>query len=214
MKNVYVFSGLGADQRVFKNLNFDNLNIKYIEWITPISNEHISVYAQRIAVQIKHENPILIGLSFGGIMAVEVAKLIKVEKVILISSIKNRNELPKFYKFAGKFRLNKLIPAFLLKWPNLLSYWIFGLEAKEDKKLLSVILKETDSTFLIWAIDQIVNWKNDFLPDNIDHVHGTCDRILPNSLIENKIEIENGGHLMVLNKCNEVSAAIKSFVEA
>ena len=82
MKNVYIFSGLGADKRVFQKLDFSYCNATFIEWTAPLRHESFEHYASRILSQIKHENPILIGLSFGGMMAVEVAKLIKTEKEI------------------------------------------------------------------------------------------------------------------------------------
>ena len=88
----------------------------------------------------------------------------------------------------------------------------FRVKTKEDKQLLSIILKETDSTLLKWAIHQIVNWKNDFSPENLNHIHGTVDRILPASLVNNKIEIKGGGHLMVLDKADEISENIKNLI--
>ncbi len=83
-KNLYIFSGLGADERVFQKLIFSDHNTTYVKWILPEPNEPIEKYASRLVVQIKANNPIFIGLSFGGIMAVEVAKLIHTEKIIAI----------------------------------------------------------------------------------------------------------------------------------
>jgi esterase/lipase len=45
-------------------------------------------YAKRIAKKIKRENPVLIGVSFGGILVQEMAKHINTRKVIIISSVK------------------------------------------------------------------------------------------------------------------------------
>lgn len=95
MKNkLYVFSGLGADQRVFKYLNFGALEPQFIDWIRPETNEPIEAYARKLAAEINVEKPILIGLSFGGMMAVEIAKLRETENVILISSAKTAAEVP------------------------------------------------------------------------------------------------------------------------
>jgi hypothetical protein len=38
-----------------------------------------------------------------------------------------------------------------------MSFWFFGITCKENKKILTEILKDTDENFLGWAIDKIVN---------------------------------------------------------
>ena len=68
MRKVYVFSGLGADERVFKFLDWgiDNQPI-FIKWIEPLKNEPLKDYVLRLSSQIESPNPILVGMSFGGI---------------------------------------------------------------------------------------------------------------------------------------------------
>ena len=88
MKNIYFFSGLGADERVFQYVDLSFCNPVFIKWNMPMKDECIENYALRLTEQIIEENPILVGVSFGGMIAVEVAKLIETEKVILISSAK------------------------------------------------------------------------------------------------------------------------------
>ncbi len=61
-KELFLFSGLGADERIFQNLNFKNNNATYIKWIDPLNNETIENYALRISKQITAENSILIGV--------------------------------------------------------------------------------------------------------------------------------------------------------
>src|SRR5690349_13133403 len=94
------------------------------------------------------KSTILIGVSFGGIMAVEVAKLIATEKVILISSAKTRHELSFYYRLAGILQFHKLLPARLLKYPNYFAFWLFGAKNQRDQDLLAAILLNTDKDFL------------------------------------------------------------------
>ncbi len=213
MKNLYIFSGLGADSRVFQNRDFEGYNVTFVTWILPIQKESIAEYAKRLVSQIKHKRPILIGLSFGGIMAVEVSKIIEVEKVILIASAKNASEIPWYYKIAGKFRLYNMVPVSLMKSANFLSFWFFGIETKHEKKLLTTILKDTDDKFLKWAIIQITTWKNQVNPKNSYHIHGTSDRILPIRFIKPCIKVEQGGHFMTLNKAKLLSEIVRNEIE-
>ncbi len=175
MKRIYLFSGLGADERVFQKLDFSNYEVTFVKWMEPIKNEPIEGYAKRISLQLKHTNPILIGLSFGGIMAVEVAKQIPTKKVILIVSAKNKKEIPFYFRWLGRMRIDSLIPASILKKSNFLTYWFFGAETAADKLILKEILLDTDAIFLKWAISKIIRWKNDDSIKNLIHIHGTAD---------------------------------------
>ena len=204
MSKIYIFSGLGVDKRVFDKIDFKDHDVKFVNWIPPKPNESIEAYAKRISEPIKEEKPILIGLSFGGIVAVEIAKRISVEKLILIASAKSKYELPFIYRFAGKLRLDESIPTRLMKQSNLFTYYLFGVKSKEDKMMLDEILKETDPYFLKWAISKIVRWENFILPSKYFHVHGDADRIIPIKNVEVSCVVEGGGHFMTITRSKEV----------
>lgn len=204
-KELYIFSGLGADERVFQRLDFSDFSTTFVKWIVPQDKETIEQYATRLIDQITTTKPTLIGLSFGGLIAVEVAKQIDTEKVILIASAKTRNEIPFYYRFAGQLKLHRLLPTRLLKNSNFITNWFFGTSSTFDKQLLKQILIDTDPTFLKWAIDKVVRWTNHTQTKNLFHIHGTSDRILPLSFVNCNLTIKNGGHLMTLNKANELN---------
>lgn len=213
MKKVYVFSGLGVDKRVFQKIDFGNLDIKFIDWIEPRTDENIQQYAQRISIKIDSENPILIGLSFGGIIAGEIAKFIAIEKLILIASAKNRNEIPMLYRILGKLKIHNVIPSSLLKSANFISNWFFGVQTPSDKILLKQILEETDNKFLYWAIDKVVTWENLQISSNYVHIHGLNDRILPIKNMKTDYKIQGGGHFMTVNKAEEISKLLKEIMD-
>jgi pimeloyl-ACP methyl ester carboxylesterase len=208
-KELYIFSGLGADERVFQLLDFSGFSTTFIKWTPLIENETIENYAERLLKQIKTTKPTLIGLSFGGIIAIEIAKLIDTEKVIVISSAKTKDEIPSFYRFAGQLGLHKLLPARYLKSSSLITNWFFGASSTFDKQLLKQILIDTDPIFLKWAIDKIVRWTNQTQTPNIYHIHGSSDRILPISFVKCNSSIKNGGHLMTLNKAEELNQILR-----
>lgn len=213
MKKIYVLSGLGADKRVFKYLDFSDYEVTFIDWIIPIYSEKIEDYAKRLSNVITCQKPIIVGLSFGGMMAVEVGRLLETEKIIVIASAKTKNEIPFYYKLAGTLKLHKLLPTKLMKQANFFSYWLFGVSSKEDKKLLTEILHDTDEVFLKWAINTIVTWKNNFVPINTKHIHGTLDRILPIEFVKCDIRIKSGGHFMTINKFDELNIEINKLIK-
>lgn len=169
-----------------------------------MKKESISAYAKRFCELIKEENAIIIGLSFGGMMAVELSKIKRFKKIILISSAKGKNEIAWYYRWIGKLGIHRLFSGSCYKRSNAFVYWLFGIKEKEEKRLLEAILNDADPTFFYWAIDKIVTWKNEDIPHNIFHIHGTADRLLPLRFVKADAVIQKGGHFMVYNKAKEI----------
>ncbi|WP_312083526.1 MULTISPECIES: alpha/beta hydrolase [Epilithonimonas] len=213
MNKIYVFSGLGVDKRVYDNIDFGTLDVEFIDWIEPLKNESLENYALRISEKITCDNPILIGLSFGGMLVAEISKIINVKKIILIASAKNKFELPFVFKLSGKLKLNQLLPYSILKSQNFILNWLFGIESNEERQLLKSILNDTNSMFLKWAINEIVNWKNEIYPENCFHIHGNQDRIIPIKNVKADFVVKNGGHFMTVNKAKDIENIILNLIE-
>ena len=214
LKNIYCISGLGADERVFQKLQFEGYQPIHICWLEPEPGENIADYARRLTTQIKSERPILIGLSFGGIIAVEMAKQIDTEKVILISSTKNQQEVPFYFKIFRWLPIYRLLPAKLILWfARLLASWFFSLETVAERKLFRAILFDTNARFMKWAIDRIVTWKNELIPQNTFHIHGKNDRIFPYRFVHEDFSVEHGGHFMIMNRAERISNLIQKIVD-
>jgi len=213
MKHIYCISGLGADERVFSKFQFPQHEIHFIKWITPEKNESIQSYAKKLSAQIHHENPILIGLSFGGIMCIEIGRLIKVEFIIIISSIKSRNELPLWMSVSGKLKLNKLLPMRSFKLIEPIEDYNLGVITKEEKQMVHEYRKNIDTKYSNWAINAILNWDNKELPCKVYHIHGDADRIFSIKKIKPDYTISKGGHLMIMNKSEEVNKCINVILQ-
>jgi pimeloyl-ACP methyl ester carboxylesterase len=210
-KTIYLFSGIGADSSVFMNLKLPGYHKVYITWIPALPNETLTQYAGRIRSQITVENPYFIGLSFGGIIAVEVSKLVRVEKMVLISSVRTKSELNKFQFFFMKLGLYRIIPGPMIKRANFLSYRYFGVRSENDKKALTKLLKDTDVTFFRWALKGIAYWDNKEVPERTIQIHGTADRVITSRLVHPDYRIKGGGHLMVLDKADTISKIIMNY---
>lgn len=209
MKHIYCISGFGADERVFSKLDFGENHVHFIPWKIPEKKESISSYAKRMSDDIVHPNPILVGLSFGGMMSIEIAKLIVVEKVILLSSISTCHELPLYMKIAGTLHLNRLIPMRPYSILEPLENYNLGVETKEEKRLVKEYRKNLNLQYSNWAIDQVVTWKNSFVPPHLIHIHGSNDHIFPIKKVKADYVIKGGGHLIPMNNADEVNAILK-----
>jgi len=211
-KTVYLFSGLGADSSIFMNLKLPGYHKVYITWIPALPKESISQYAGRIKSQITVENPDIIGLSFGGIVAVEVAKQIKVDKMVLISSVRTKRELNRMQFFFMKLGFYRIIPGALIQRTNFLTYQYFGARSPKDKKALTKLLAQTDVSFFRWALRSIAYWDNEVAPERTIQIHGTADRVITSRLVHPEYRIKGGGHLMVFNKADTISKIITHYL--
>lgn len=210
-KELYLLSGLGADRRVFDFLDLHGFKLIHIDWIKPLEDEKIESYTRRLLQQIKTSRPTMIGVSFGGIIAIEMAKHIETDKLILISSVKTKADIPYRHRLAGNLQLNKLIPAPLYRKANFVVYWLFGVKKKEEKELLKAIMDDADDDFVDWATNSIVTWDNEQQLPNIITIHGTSDRIFP--FREADYKVNDGGHLMVVSKADEVSRILRTILD-
>jgi len=212
MKHIYCISGFGADERVFSKLDFGENEVHFIPWKIPEKHETIDSYAGRMSNDIVHSSPILMGLSFGGMMSIEIAKLISVEKVVLLSSISTYHELPLYMRIAGKLHLNKMIP--MKPYPILepLENYNLGAETKEEKQLLREYRKNLNLQYSNWAMNEVVNWKNDWIPPNLVHIHGTKDHIFPIRYVKANYRIKGAGHLLPMNNAEEVNVILKKII--
>ena len=95
---VYFMPGLAASPTIFENIKLseEEFEIVLLEWFIPLDKESLEDYALRMTKNIKHDNPVLIGVSFGGILVQEMSKLIKVRKTIIISSVKSNKDFSSF----------------------------------------------------------------------------------------------------------------------
>lgn len=207
--HIYLISGLGADYRVFQKINFEEHKFTHIVWDNPKANDQsIGDYTKGLLTQIKHKNPILIGVSFGGMIAIEIAKLIPTAKLIVISTVKTKQELPFKYRLLGLTGLNKITPEWILNKNSIFLEHMFGIKSEAVKKVFKEIVSDTDTHFMKWAINQIVNWKNSKTPAHTIHIQGDKDRLLPIKLNNVQHIIKGGGHFMIFEKAEEINEII------
>ena len=211
--NAYFISGLGVDERIFSRLKLnENIKIIHLNWITPADNDSIESYARKLRLNIDLASPfILVGVSFGGMVAVEISKFLNPIKTIIISSTISYKQIPLLFRLAGKLNIHELIPIKLFKSVNSITYFLFGIKEKSEKRMLINIIEDTDPYFLKWAINSILTWKNEVKPQNIFHIHGDNDRILPNYSKADYV-IKDGTHLMIYQKAREVSVLINKLL--
>ena len=210
----YFIPGLAADKRVFRHIQLpDGYEAQYLEWLKPEVNESLRDYACRMADQIMVDEPfILIGLSFGGMLAVEIAKKMRPEQLILIATIPHHSHLPSYYRSAFKIGIHRLASPAVIK--NFVYFKrFFTSESSEDKKIIRQMAREMDHSFIRWAVDAIMQWDAGNDPIDCVHIHGTHDEIFPHRLTRPSISIPKAGHLMIFNRASEINQVLKQVLK-
>lgn len=199
---VYFVPGLAASSTIFENISLpkDQFEMYFLEWFLPNNKETLQEYANRMTKEIKHENPVLIGVSFGGILVQEMAKHIKTRKVIIISSVKSNVEMPRRMKLAKATGIYKILPTSLLSNIEILSKVVLGKTVKGRIDLYEKYLKMRDKKYLDWALENVILWSQTEPNKNVIHIHGTADAVFPVKYIKNYIPIAGGTHVMIINR--------------
>lgn len=206
----YFISGQAADEKLFENLTLPSyINIRHVHWIEPLRKESLINYCKRLSKQIDQAGDfVLIGVSLGGVVTIELNKILKPKQTIIISSIATRFELGLFLEFIRFFQIHKIVPAGFYKWHTSVLDWFFGVKTKREKELLELYARNASKNYMKWAVNEILNWKNEIRPPNLFHIHGTKDRIFPYEKTHADVLIKDGTHLMVHNRAEEISKLI------
>ena len=208
---LYCLPGLGLDDRILDRLHFDGWETQFLNWLEPSVNEDLQSYAHRMAEAIDDPRPvILIGYSFGGIVAQEIAAIRPVSKIILLSSIKSGEELSPLFKRVARWGLQRLfnkrvVLASLRPWG-----WSHGLHRAETA-FFKHMLQRHSQYYFRWALVCISQWERPPRPASTDviHIHGTRDRPFPFQYLGPVDHVvQEGDHLMIYKRSNEIQGLI------
>lgn len=213
---IYCIPGFGTDDKIFGRLQIENAVMHFINWLDPLPSETYQHYVSRMAEEIKEADPVIIGVSFGGMVALEIARIRKVKRVILISSIKSRDELPAKWKLVGRLKLNKIVPIKRIQSTErfyALANKRVGAFTKDEIEFANNYRRTVKTNYMVWALSQILNWRNSVVPENIVHIHGSKDLLFPLKTSHPTHVIEGGTHMMVWNRAEEVSKIINEVLK-
>lgn len=199
---VYFMPGMAAKPTIFERIRLpeDQFEMHWLEWMIPTKNESLEDYAKRMIKHIKHENPVLLGVSFGGVLVQEMSKFMKVRKLIVVSSVKSHHELPKRMKIAKFIKAYKFAPTQLLSNLDVLKKYAFNDTVSKRIELYKTYLAFNDKDYLDWALREMLLWKQEEPVPNAIYIHGDKDAIFTQSCNGDCIVIKGGTHIMILTK--------------
>lgn len=207
---VYFISGLGADKRAFGKIALpDSFEIVHLGWVSHVPGESLGQYAVRMAEKIDDSSPfILIGLSFGGLVATEINKIKPARRLVLISSMGSNRELPLAFRAGRLLGLHRMLPFNHPKRFGRLLKKAFGPLDADGEILLTQILADTDPVFAKWAIGEVLQWKQEKRPAGLLQIHGSRDRIFCSPPAREAIIMSGGGHFCVYSHAKIISSLL------
>ncbi len=176
-----------------------------VDWIQPERYESIRAYAKRLAATIPpQESTIVCGVSFGGIVARELANCLNAKACVLVSSVRSPQELPPWYRI---FRC--LAPSFAEGAMNavgtLAAYWPRRLRTQSTRRWMK--LAGASGQWHRWATAAVLNWNTSAAIDRIPviQIHGDCDTTFPIRFTNPDRVIHGGGHVLPLTHCKALA---------
>ncbi|UOR05106.1 alpha/beta hydrolase [Hymenobacter aerilatus] len=212
---VYLFPGLGADERIFRHLQpLLHTETQVLPWLTPEPRESLPHYVARMAERVVSNEPcLLVGVSFGGVVALEMCRLRPMARAVLISSIPDADCLPPLLRIIRNTGIYKLVPPQLLKLLPRVGQWYFGINNREEYHLFREILRDMEPVYTRWAIDRLLHWDSTDIGRGVQ-ILGTRDRVFPPGPSPVDYLIPGGGHFMVLTHAREISVILNGMLKS
>ena len=206
--------GLAASSLIFEKIKLsdEQFEIHLLDWKIPKSKETLEAYAQRMAMDVKHDKAVLVGVSFGGVLVQEMASFIDLRKLIIVSSVKSNLEIPLRMKIAKQTKAYKLVPTGLVQNIEVLQKFSFGTIIKQRLKLYERYLAMREKTYLDWAIEQMLHWNRKKADPKVIHIHGDADEVFPIKNIKKYISVKGGTHIMILSKYKWFNANLPKII--
>lgn len=199
---VYMMPGMAASPSIFEHIKLpeSQFKIHLLEWFIPEQDETLQSYAKKMCANITHDDAILVGVSFGGILVQEMAKIKTFRKVIVVSSVKSKYELPKRITLGKYLKLYKLLPTQLLDNLDALDKFAIGETITKRLELYKKYLSVSNKQYLDWSIKQVIFWDQEKPDPETIFINGDKDHVFPYSCNGNCHIIKGGTHVMILKR--------------
>jgi len=203
---IYLIPGLGADERVFqKLLPLLQDEARLLQWLTPEPDESLPHYAERMAATIPvQQTGLLVGVSFGGVVGLEINRIRPQLRTVLISSIPDASCLPPLLRLIRATGVYRLFPPQWLKLFPRAGQWYFGVHNGEEYRMFKQILRDMEPVYTRWAIHRLLHWDSTNVGRSTQ-ILGTHDRVFPPGPTPVDYLVRGGGHFMVFSHALEVA---------
>ena len=206
-----LFPGMGADSRMYKflraELHDSSACLETPEWLPHRPTDKISTYAQRFVEEgMVRSSDVIGGSSFGGMVALELARQTTFRDLVLIGSCQSFDAVSGLLRAVSP--LTALIPERLLGSSSLApsAAPVFGAQGKEQRALFASMSAHTDTSFIRWACQELRGWRDKPAAKcPVAAIHGDIDLIIPPPRTGEAQILPGAGHLLAMSHPAELA---------
>lgn len=210
MATLVLFSGLGADERLFQHQRDAFGAVVVVQpWIDLIAGEDLPAYARRMAdvvvARVDRDRPLLLGgSSFGGMVAIECARVLRADGVVLIGSCRDLSGIRAVFRWLLPLvHLVPLIGHRVFAQMGAAIAFVFGARTDVERALFAEMLRASPPLRVQWAVNAMTRWRPQALEGiPVFAVHGASDHLLPAALARRAdaqvVVVDGAGHLLPL----------------
>ncbi len=211
--NIYLIPGMGADHRLYSRMKIDHGNVCVLEWQPHRNAKNLQDYAHIMAEKIQTERNVIIGSSMGGMMAVELSRIVKPISTILLSAPTGRHQFPPLLKVVHQSRIHRILRPHQIMKASWLADTFMGFRNQEERELFYSMLKSNGPEFLHFSLRAVLGWMNTHPPEG-DYIQilGSDDKLFTPKRIPGAIVLNGGGHFTAFEKADELSEIINRYL--
>lgn len=212
---LFAIPGLGVDGRVYGRM-VEHLPLQVIEWLEPEAAETLSQYALRMAHSLPSGQPVwLLGYSFGGVVAQEIARLRPGTQLILINTLCRVAEKPTWLQVARYLPFYQLARG---SWRiRSLPLWAprYGVTDAAEQQLLADMFRSASDRQRMWAIRQLCHWQGGREQQGVVclRLHGEDDQVFPVGRIQGARVVPGGRHFMIWQQAERLAEIILDYLQ-
>jgi pimeloyl-ACP methyl ester carboxylesterase len=210
MTRMVLLPGLGADARLFRDQADLAADITIPAWPPRDQGESLVQFARRIADTLTQDVDVVGGASFGGMVALEIAALIRPRAVALIGSCTSPEAVAPWLRATGHVFVKMPVAAFR---PRRLTSPIvrplLGPLRPAEEQLFWSMASATSPAFLRWGCRAILGWRPTSVSTSVFHLHGSRDRLIPLGRVRPTRILEGAAHLPSLSHPAETKAFLR-----
>jgi pimeloyl-ACP methyl ester carboxylesterase len=202
--------GMGTNGLIFQLQKQAFPQLVVPPWIMPERHESLADYAVRFAASLDIREPcVLGGLSFGGLVALELTKHLPARGCILISSLRGRRDLPYWASLGSP--IAPFLPTRVDRWVaaigRMLQVCPGPILPREWQTRIGYLAK-TQAPLLGWACRAVTSWRADATawPCPVYQLHGARDWLFPCWRVQPDEVVPTGGHHLPLTHPFAVNA--------
>jgi pimeloyl-ACP methyl ester carboxylesterase/N-acetylglutamate synthase-like GNAT family acetyltransferase len=217
MTRLVLLPGVGTTARLLDPQRAAFPSLEVPEWLEPQRGESLPSYGSRMARALEpvEGDLVLGGISFGGMVALEMARHLRARVVTLIASCRSASALTVPAHALARV-MSRMPNAAFTPPPPLSTFaaWALGARTPPQRALVHELIRTARPGFAKWGLHAIVAWHPKADPAcAVRAIHGADDRLIRARRVRAEREVPDAGHLVNVTHAEEVNAFLRAVLD-